>query len=260
MNFDIVIVSHNHKKYLEKCLTSLFKSTKNKLNIVIIDNNSRDKTDVFIKKNYPLVQLIKNKKIGGFAHNCNLGIKQSKKEFIMLLNPDTEIMSGAIEKLYFFLKNHPRVGICGPQLRFPNGQIQMSCRRFPTWKTAIIRRSPLRGFFRHSKENRHHLAYDIDHSKTQPVDWLLGACLLIRKKVIDDIGLLDEKYFLYIEDIDYCYRAWKKEWEVWYVPESVVIHHHRAESDKKLLSIFSWHHTKSMWHYFWKNILLTKNI
>jgi len=259
VNIDAIIVSTNQKEYLKKSLKSLFASTKKKLNIIVIDNNSSDKTSIFLKKNYPTIKIIINKETMGFAHNCNLGIKLCKKKYILLLNPDTEVAPGAIEKLYFFLTTHPKVGICGPQLKFPNGDMQMSCRRFPTWKTAIVRRSPLRHFFVNSKENRHHLGYDIDHTKIQPVDWLLGACLLIRKKTINNIGLFDEEYHLYVEDIDYCYRAWKAEWQVWYVPESVIIHHHRAESDKKLLSVFSWYHLKSMWYYFWKNILIPKN-
>ena len=254
MNIDVVIVSDNHKKYLKKCLVSLFKSTTSKLDVIVIDNHSQDKTSQLIKKKYPMVKLIVNKKPEGFAHNVNLGIKQSNKEFILLLNPDTEITPGAIEKLYLFLGTHPKVGICGPQLKFPNGNLQLSCRRFPTWKTVIVRRSPLRSLLTNSKENKRHLGYDIDHSKTQPVNWLLGACLLIRREALDKIGLLDEKYYLYVDDIDYCYRAWKKGWEVWYVPTSTVIHHHLAESDKKLFSIRSWYHLKSMWRYFWKNI------
>jgi GT2 family glycosyltransferase len=254
MDLDIIIVSTNQKKYLKRCLPSLFKSTTKKLNVIVVDNNSSDGTSKFLRKKFPVIKLIINKKKEGFAHNCNLGIKQSESNFVMLLNPDTVMVPGAIEKLYFFLKKHPKVGICGPQLRFPNGQIQMSCRKFPTWKTAIVRRSPFRRFFINSKENKHHLGYDVDHSKTQSVDWLLGACMLIRKKTIEDIGLFDEKYYLYVDDIDYCYRAWKKGWEVWYVPDSLIIHHHLAESDKKLLSIFSWYHLKSMWWYFRKHM------
>jgi len=258
MNLEIIIVNTNQKKYLNNCFTSLFRSTTKKLNITVIDNNSRDKTIQYIEEKYPTVKVISNKKTEGFAHNCNLGIKQSQHKFVMLLNPDTEITSGAVEKLYFFLKKHPKIGICGPKLVFPNGRLQMSCRRFPTWKTVIVRRSPLRNFLINSKENKYHLGYDINHSKTQPVDWLLGACLLIRKEMIEDIGVLDEKYYLYVDDIDYCYRAWKKGWEVWYVPTSIVIHHHLAESDKKLFGIRSWHHFKSMWYFFWKNIVFKK--
>jgi len=255
MDIKIIIVSTNQKKYLVQLLKSpLFSTKKKQKNAIIIDNNSHDKTSHFLKKNFPEIQTMTNKETKGFAYNSNLGIKNSDNKYILLLNPDTEITLKAIEKLYVFLETHPRVGICGPKLVFPNGKLQMSCRRFPTWKTVIARRSPLRKFFINSKENKHHLGYDIDHSKAQPVDWLLGACLLIRKEALNDIGLLDEKYYLYVDDIDYCYRAWKKKWEVWYVPISIVIHHHLAESDKKLFSRRSWYHLKSMWHYYWKNI------
>jgi len=258
MDIDVIIVSTNEKRLLKTAIKSLFAFIGDiKIRIIVIDNNSKDGTSLYVERNYPLITIIKNDKIEGFAHNCNLGIKHSNSKYVLLLNPDTEVLPGSIGKLYNFLETNPKVGICGPQLIFPDGKLQMSCRRFPTWKTAFIRRSPFRGFFVNSKENRHHLGYDFNHSKSQPIDWLLGACLLIRRKMIKDIGLLDEKYFLYVDDIDYCYSAWKKKWPVWYVPTSIVVHHHAAASDKKLINIPSCHHLRSMWHYYRKN--MTKN-
>lgn len=258
MNLDIVIVNHNQEGYLKKNLSSLFSSTNKKLKVIVVNNIPHQTTADFIKNKYPKVNLIQNKKIQGFAANCNLGIKRSKNEFILISNTDIEFTPKSIDKLYHFMIKNPKVGIAGPQLRFPNGKLQFSCRRFPNLKTFIVRRTPLRIFLSNSKENKYHLGYDFDHSKTQPVDWLLGACLMIRRKAIEEIGYFDENYFLYVEDIDLCYRAWRGRWEVWYVPESVVLHHYFARSDKKLISLYSWYHFKSMWHYFWKNIVFEK--
>lgn len=255
MNLDIIIITHNHGQYLQNCLSSIFSSFKIKVNLILIINNSKDKKSLKIAKKFSQVKTIINKKPKGLSANLNQGIRLSKRDFILILNPDTMVTRAAIEKLINFMKKNPKVGICGPKLIFPDGSLQYSARRFPNLKTFLIRRTPLRWFLKQSKDNLNHLGIDLNHSKTQPVDWLLGACLLLRRKMIDDIGLFDEKYYLYVEDIDYCFRAWRKGWQVWYVPEAVVIHHHLALSDKKPFSIYSWYHLKSMWRYFWKNIL-----
>lgn len=258
MDLDIIIVNHNHENYLKKNLSSLFSSTNKKFNVIVVDNTPCQTTADFIKNKYPKVNIIQNKKRQGFARNCNLGIKRSKNKFILISNADIEFTPKSIDRLYLFMIKNPNVGIAGPQLRFPNGKLQFSCRRFPNLKTFIVRRTPLRIFLSNSKENKYHLGYDLDHSKTQPVDWLLGACFMIRREMIDQIGMFDENYFLYVEDIDLCYRAWKKGWEVWYVPESVMIHHYFALSDKKFFSLYNLYHFKSMWYYFWKNIVFEK--
>lgn len=255
MNLDILIVNHNQEDYLKKCLSSLFSSTNKRFNVMVINNIPHQKTADFVKNKYSKVNLIQNKKMQGFAANCNLGIKRTKNEFILILNADVEFTPKSIDKLYLFMVKNPKVGIAGPQLKYPNGKLQFSCRRFPNFKTFIIRRTPLRIFLFNSKENKYHLGYDFDHSKAQPVDWLLGACLMIRRKMINEIGMFDKNYFLYVEDIDLCYRAWKKDWQVWYVPESVMIHHYSAYSDKNFFSLYNLWHFKSMWHYFWKNII-----
>lgn len=255
MDLDIIIISHNHGKFLQKCLSSILFSLKTRATLILIVNNSHDKQSLKIAKKFSQIKLIINKKPIGLAANINQGIKLSKKEFILILNPDIVVTKGAIERLISFMKRNPKIGISGPKLIYPDGKLQYSARRFPTWKSFLIRRTPLRLFLKNSEGNFYHLGADLDHSKTQPVNWLLGACLIIRKETIKDVGFFDEGYYLYVEDIDFCYRTWKKGWEVWYVPESVVIHYHQGESDKKLFSIYSWYHFKSMWRYFLKNNL-----
>jgi GT2 family glycosyltransferase len=117
---------------------------------------------------------------------------------------------------------------------------------------------PIRRFLINSRLNLYHLGADLNHKKIQPVDWVLGACMLIRCKAIEEIGFFDENYYLYVEDIDLCFCAWKKIWQVWYVPKAKVIHHYQAKSDKNFLSIYNWHHFRSMFWYYWKNILRFK--
>jgi hypothetical protein len=150
------------------------------------------------------------------------------------------------------MDDHPQVGLCGPQLRFPDNSVQLSCRAFPTWRSVLVRCTPLRVFLRNSAFNRQHLLADLDHSLIQEVDWLLGAALMIRRQMLDTIGLLDERYFLYVEDIDYCLRAHLAGWRVFYMPEAVIIHHHLAVSDRRFFSKYSYYHFVSMLYYFMK--------
>lgn len=222
--------------------------------VIVVDNRSDDDSAA-IARQYPTVNLHINAQRQGFSANNNYGMALAKGRYLLLLNPDTEVKSGALETLIQFMDNHPQVGMCGAQLLFPDGSIQPSPRRFPTLGSVIARRTPLRRFLRHSSLNQQHLMGDIDHSKIQAVEWLLGACMFIRREVLETVGPLDEGYFLYVEDIDWARRMHNADWQIYYVPSAQIIHHHIAVSDKKLISRYMWLHFKSMVRYTRKYIL-----
>lgn len=264
----IIIISTNEAHFLDNCLSSIFLSSldKNKYEVILINNNSSDNTDLLVRKKYPQVKIFHRKKRFGFSANNNYGIKRSSGKYVLLLNADTMCQKQSIQTLLKFMENHPNVGVCGPKLIYPDGSLQLSCRKFPTLWSGILRRSPLRMTLPSTMRAKQHLNISIDHNKIQKVDWLLGACIMISKKAIKKIGLLDEKYFLYVDDIDYCWRAWNSDWQVYYVPTSTIVHYHQAESDRKLFSIHSKYHIKSMLHFLWKhkyffkkNFYITKN-
>ncbi len=245
----IIIVATNEAELLKNCLLSIQKTQKNlDIELFVVNNASTDQTEFYIKKYATTkhVHIIRNTNIRGFAYNNNLAIKKARADHILLLNPDTELLPEALQTILKFMKRHKTVGIVGPKLLNPDGSLQYSCRRFPTWKTFFVRRTPLRYLFAQSDSNDFHLMKNENHDQERQVDWVLGGCMCIRKKMVDSIGLLDEKYYLYVDDIDYCLRAWRAGWEVWYLPRSRVTHHHRAQSDKKLLSIYSVYHAQSM--------------
>ena len=148
----------------------------------------------------------------------------------------------------------PSAGIVGAKLLFPDGSVQPSCRRFPTLSSVLVRRTPLRWFMRESGANARHLMLDHTSSVPVEVDWLLGACLFVRRTAINDVGLMDEGYFLYVEDIDWCYRMHQAGWKVFWAPEAEVVHHHLAVSDRRLFSWYSWIHLKSMARYYRKHM------
>lgn len=254
IDVSVIIVCNDHKQYLRECVSSLLAQNGDiTKEIIIVDNSSADGSAEYIRNHFTQVCLFAEKIKRGFAANNNLGIRASQGRYVFLLNPDTQTSPNALKALVCFMDEHPDIGICGPQLQFPSGEIQFSCRSFPTWKTALVRRTPLRKILRDSKINRNHLLCHLDHSNIQQVDWLLGAALFVRRDTLDDIGLLDEHFFLYVEDIDLCLRAHQRNWKVIYFPEAQIKHYHLAVSDKKFFDKMCFYHLISMIYYVFKH-------
>ncbi|WP_299486765.1 glycosyltransferase family 2 protein [Acaryochloris sp. IP29b_bin.137] len=251
----VISVTHNHSAYIGRCLDALAPEVSRVGGEVIVVDNCSDDDSAKIAQQYPDITVYINSERRGFSANNNFGMAQAQGRYLLLLNPDTEVQPGALSVLIDFMESHPQVGMCGAQLKFPDGQIQPSPRRFPTFGSTIARRSPLRIFLQKSHLNQNHLMQDLDHSLVQPVDWLLGACMFIRREVLETVGPLDEGYFLYVEDIDWARRMHAANWDVYYVPTAKIIHHHIAVSDKKLLSRYMWMHVNSMWRYARKYML-----
>jgi N-acetylglucosaminyl-diphospho-decaprenol L-rhamnosyltransferase len=245
----VVTVTHNHEVFIERCLNAVLPELR-KLGgeMILVDNRSEDGSAA-IARQFPDVRLYINTERRGFSANNNYGMAKAHGRYILLLNPDTEVQPGALEQLIAFMDDHPKVGMCAAQLLFPDGQIQPSPRRFPTFGSFIARRTPLRVFLKQSQLNRRHLMLDASHTEARSVDWLLGACMFIRREVLETVGPMDEGYFLYVEDIDWARRMHNAGWQVYYVPQAKIIHHHLAVSDKKFFSRSMWIHFKSMLRY-----------
>jgi N-acetylglucosaminyl-diphospho-decaprenol L-rhamnosyltransferase len=251
----VITVTHNHAHFIEPCLQALVPET-NKIGgeIIVIDNHSDDRS-AEIARQYPSVNVVVNSVRRGFSANNNYGMAIAQGRYLLLLNPDTEVLPGALDQLITFMDANPQVGMCGAKLLFPDGTVQPSPRRFPSLGSFIARRTPLRIFLRQSKLNQYHLMLDVDHSQAMPVDWLLGACMFIRREILATVGPLDEGYFLYVEDIDWAKRMHQSHWQIYYVPQAKIIHHHLAASDKKLLSRYTAFHLQSMLRYARKHLL-----
>ncbi|MBP7693947.1 MAG: glycosyltransferase family 2 protein [Anaerolineales bacterium] len=253
-DMSVVVISHNHGRFLETCLGSLAPERHAlALEVWLVDNVCSDAT-LAVAARFPWVRVLRNQRRLGFAANNNQALRLSTGRQMLLLNPDTEVPAGALDRLAAGLDAHPEAGLCGPQLRFPDGVIQPSPRRFPTPGSVLARRTPLRRWLWRSALNARHLMQDQDLTQTQTVDWLLGACLLVPRRFLQTVGLLDEGYFLYVEDIDWAYRARQAGWQVLYYPEARIVHHHLALSDRRLFSRVSWWHTQSMWRYYRKHL------
>lgn len=254
-DLSVVIVSTNEAHFLGPCLNALAAEREHLgLEVWVVDNASTDSTAKLVSDHEVGARLLRRAERGGFATNNNAGLRQCTGRYVLVLNPDTVVKPQALQRMVAYMDTYPKVGICGAQLLFPDGSIQPSCRRFPTLASVVARRTPLRSFLRTSQQNARHLMADFDHGQTSSVDWLLGACLLARRTFLSDVGLLDAGYFLYAEDIDWCYRAWQSGWQVTYFAEARIVHYHQAKSDRALLSRHSWIHLKSMWRYYRKHL------
>lgn len=258
MKLSIIILNYKTKGLLKQCLKGI-KSFKLPFDYetIVVDNNSKDSSCQMIKEEFPYVKLIALEKNKGFAGGMNEGIKKAQGNYLLLMNPDIAILNNAIEKMIEFLEKHPQVALVAPKLINPDGSVQTSCRRFPDIWVLIARRSPLGKVPYFKKKIKKFLMLDWDHKENRPVDWVLGACMLVRRKAIEEVGLLDERFFLYLEDVDWCRRFWEKGWQVYYLADTEMVHYHQRLSalNPGLRGIFSYAtriHIKSAIKYFLK--------
>jgi GT2 family glycosyltransferase len=224
-----VVVSHGHPRELEQSLPALREQVDE---LVVIANIPGSVP--------PGIDAVQNARPLGFGANVNLGVARTTAELVVSANPDAVPGAGAIDKLRAFMVEHPRCGIAGPRMVFPDGTWQPSRRRFPTVAGTIVRRTPLRLVV----PQRHHFHLD-ESPPDRPVgaDWMLGGFLMLRRTMLQELGGFDEGFRLYGEDIDLAYRARSAGWERWYVPEAEVRHEHKAETDKKWLT------RRTLWHW-----------
>ncbi len=192
------------------------------------------------------VRVIHNPSPLGYAANANIGIGATGGDYVLVSNTDVVPEPGCIAALAGFADEHPRCGVAGPKLLNPDGSLQPSRRRFPTIGSTLVRRTPLRRFFPPLEVQRRHYMLDEQVEEAMEVDTMLGAFLLCRRTMLDELGGWDARYRHYIEDIDLTYRAMRAGWERWWVPQAVAHHEWQRESDRRFLSRMSWWHTRGM--------------
>jgi hypothetical protein len=262
LDLSIIIVNFNVKTLLKKCLKSIFDlQTVLKYEVIVIDNHSEDQSREMVKEDFPKVRLIENQENVGFSSACNQGIRRSRGRYLLFLNPDTEFTSGGIIEMVKFMDKNPNIGICGPQMIGPEGKIQFSARSFPSYLTSISSaQSILNRIFPKNTWSGKYLLKDLDRNKKTEVDWVSGSCLLTKRGVIERNGLLDERFFMYAEDVDYCYRAKRAGYLVYYFPDWVVVHHIGKSTRRRKTRMLAEHH-RSMFRFYKKhyppNLLLT---
>jgi len=258
MKLLIILVNYNSTDLLVKCLDSLAnQEIAADYRAVVVDNDSQDGGVERLHKDYPGVTVISNTTNDGYAKAVNRAISEFNSEYILLLNPDIEVKPGSIDIMLNFMNKTPDAAIVGGKLLNPDGTLQYSCRTFYTLPVILWRRTFLGKLFPKSTILSRHLMSDWDHNSVREVDWMLGACLMIKRSALRDVGLMDERFFLYFEDVDWCYRMKKGGWKVYYLPEARMVHHHQRHSAQGFMNKTLLYHIMSMFHFYdkWGNFL-----
>ena len=223
--------------------------------LIIVDNGSTDDTVSMLRSEFPLASLILNGRNDGFARPLNRAIRQSTGRLVLVLNPDTIVQPGALNELVRYMDGHPDVGICGPKVLNRDGTLQKACRRGVSrpW-AAFSYFSGLSSLFPHSKLFGGYLLNYLDEDETNPVDGVSGSCMLIRRQVIEGVGLFDERFFAYQEDADYCFQVNQAGWKVVYLPTAHIVHFGGQGGSRvqPFRSILAWH--RSYYLYYRKNL------
>lgn len=234
-DISFIIVSWNVRELLKRALQAMLDDTRaERIEIIVVDNASRDGTVEMLRENFPNARVIANAENVGFTRGNNQALQIAQGRYLFLVNPDTEIQRGAARALIEFMdaSANARVGIVGPQLVYPDGAIQSSRRRFPKFSTALFESTKLEQWFPRNRLITDYRLLNTDNYQTQDVDWVVGAALFARRAVYEQIGGLDERFFMYSEELDWCKRAKDAGWRVVYFPNARVLHHEAKSSDQ----------------------------
>jgi len=248
VDLSIIIVSWNTKEFLLSCVRSVFESGQGiSREVIVVDNGSQDGSGHEVKKIFPLISLVENERNLGFAKAVNQGLQMASGRYILLLNPDTQMKDGAIERFVSFMDFHPDTGVAGAQLLNSDGSKQNSIANFPSLATELFNKSLLRRLFPKWFPGK-----ERNYSEPVEVNSVIGACMMVRREALDQVGLLDEDYFLFLEETDWCYRMKKAGWKIYHVPQTEVFHFQgkSAETDKKRARV---EYFRSRYHFFKKN-------
>ena len=251
----VVIVTHNSRDLVRACLASLAEERAlGPLEVIVVDNASKDDTGYAVATEFPWVRLIVNRTNAGFARAINEGLAFARGEYLLLLNPDTVVPAGTIGRAVAELAARPPVGMLGVKLVRPDGSFDHACKRgFPTVLSALYYFTGLAGRFPDSPRFAQYTAAHLGVDEIGSIDAINGAFMLVRRSALDDVGELDERYWLWAEDLDWCHRFWEKNWVVLYWPEVEVVHLKSASvgEHRSLRLNFAFH--QSIWLFYKKH-------
>ena len=254
MLLSAIIVHYKTLDALPACLRALVAGTAGlDLETVVVDNDSRDGVAELLAREFPAARLLTNSANVGYARAVNRGLAETTGEFVLVMNPDCTLEPGAARWLVEHLRAHPRIAIAGPRILNPDGTLEYSARAFPDHSAFLFNRySLLTRLFPNNPFSRRYLLTDWDHASVRDVDWLSGACLMVRREAIRQVGPMDERFFMFNEDVDWCRRMKLAGWKVTYVPEARAVHHVGASRKRVAARVIVERH-RGMIHYFHKH-------
>lgn len=253
MLLSVILVNYNSCGLIFHCLNSIYESVVSLgYEIIVVDNHSADDSCRLMREKFSNLCLITNNENLGFGRAVNQGFQKTKGKYLLILNPDVILSPGSVDKAIDFLDNHPEVGLLLPKLINPDGSLQYSCRTFYDFPTLLLRRTPFGSLFPNHRIIRKHLMLDWNHREVLEVDWGLGACMFLRREALKGQDIFDERFFLYFEDVDICFRLKKEGWKVVYYPEAVMVHAHARMSAEGFFNRAKWEHFKSLIKFYFK--------
>lgn len=254
-DLSVTICSWNTQDDLRACLQSL-EAVQNEASFetIVVENDSEDGSAEMVRDEFPWVVLMDQSVNLGFTRGQNLALRNRKGRHAFLLNSDAAVHPGAIRTMLDFIERRPDVGIVGPKVLNPDGSLQMSCRKFPNPVAALFRSTFVGRLFPKNRFTRDYLMADWGHDAERDVDWVSGCAMLATERLIDSIGILDEDYVMFCEDVDWCWRAWKAGFKVTYVPTATVTHAIGRSTDKAPNRMIGRFHL-SMFRFYKKNMI-----
>lgn len=255
-----IIVSWNAKEYLDECLRSIDENAPHdEFETIVVDNASTDGAPNLVTTKYPRVRLIRNTENLGFAKANNRGIEKSSGQYICLINSDAVVVENCLDLMCHYMDEHPKIGVLGPQVLNRDGSIQPTCREFPTlWKN-LCRTLALDKLFPKSKIFGGYLMMHWSHETVREVDFLSGCFIMVRRSAMEQVGLLDESFFFYAEDKDWCKRFWETGWKVVYFPQAKAIHYLYGSSDRDPVQLYIQQTRANLQYYAKHRSSLAKN-
>lgn len=257
MDLSLVIVTYNSRAFIGACLDSLRPCLADRqAEVCVVDNRSSDGTAAFVREHHPWVTVVESQTNGGFAHGINVGLARTTGNYVLWLNPDSRIRpdsAAGLDEWIGWMDENPEVGVCGGKVLNPGGTLQRSVRSFPSYGAVFgARYSIFTKLWPENPFSSKYLRSDLLYDTPAPVDWVSGACLLHRRSVSDAIDGPDEGFFMYFEDVDFCYRAWKSGWKVYFHPAFAVEHHIGGSSEQVPVRMLAARH-RSMWRWYTKH-------
>lgn len=251
LDLSIVLVNWNTRDRLAACLGAIEATAGDlALEIFVVDNASQDGSAEMVRRRFPAVRLIANDHNLGFSAGNNQALREAAGRYVLLLNPDTEVQPGALAALRDFMEAHPEAGLCGAKLLQPDGRLYPACKRsIPTPAVALWRALGLSRLFpKHKEFGKYNLSF-LDPDEVHAVEAVSGACMFARKSAVDQVGLLDERFFMYGEDLDWCLRISQAGWKIYYVPQAQIVHYFGSGSrQRRLKSTLNFYQAMYLFH------------
>jgi GT2 family glycosyltransferase len=254
LDLTLSIVNSNHCALLRDCLRSIFDGTRlTRLQVIVVDHRSKDGSREMVRSEFPQVELIENDHEAGYSTNHNKALRQARGRYVGICNEDLRFYPGALDRLAAYMDGHPEVGSVGPRVLLPDGTVQLeSGRRYPTLWSELCRITNLDRRFPQSRLfGGVNMGY-WDHADTREVDCLTGACMIVRREIITQVGLMDEGFFMYGEDVDWPYRIRQAGWRIVYVAEAQVLHY-GGQSNRRQPLRMTIEALRSQYRFFYKH-------